>query len=174
VRCEECGFDFDSVSPADAPAALRGFGRRYRAPLTRLLAGEDDGLLRVRPEPQVWSAIEYAGHVRDVFALFDRRIAQILGEVDPDLEVVDHDQAVERGGYRQADVNQLAEDLGAGAERLAATVESLGPDQWRRAGWRNGETRTVDEIVRRALHEGHHHLLDIGRVLRAAREIRRS
>ena len=40
-RCEECGFEYASVSPADAAVALRSFGRRYRAPLTRFLDGED-------------------------------------------------------------------------------------------------------------------------------------
>ena len=45
-RCEECGFEYESMSPADAAAALRSFGKRYRAPLTRFLAGEDgDALL---------------------------------------------------------------------------------------------------------------------------------
>src|SRR5437016_6714812 len=100
TRCEECGFDPDSVTPDTAADAVRAFGRRYRAPLTRLLPGEDArAVLSKRPDPRVWSAVEYAAHVRDVFALFDRRIAQVAAEDDPALEVVDHEAAVEEGGY---------------------------------------------------------------------------
>ena len=70
-RCDECGFVYAEVSPEDAAEKLRSFGRRYRAPLTRFLAGEDgDTMLRQRPEEGVWSALEYAAHVRDVLALW--------------------------------------------------------------------------------------------------------
>lgn len=63
-RCEECGFDYDALAPADAPAAIRSFAKRYRAPLTRFLRGEDgDALVRRRPAPEVWSALEYAAPV---------------------------------------------------------------------------------------------------------------
>src|SRR5438132_6420420 len=59
--CEACGFDgagYDDVSLLDA---LRVLGPRWR----RLL-GESGADLRVRPEPDVWSAIEYAAHSRDI------------------------------------------------------------------------------------------------------------
>jgi len=49
-------------------------------------------------------------------------------------------------------------------------LEALTPDQWERAGTRDGEHRTVLDLARRGVHEGTHHLLDIGRVLRAVRQ----
>ena len=170
TRCEECGFDPDSVTPDTAPDAVRAFGRRYRAPLTRLLQGEDArAVLSQRPDLQVWSAVEYAAHVRDVFGLFDRRIAHVLAEENPDLEVVDHDAVVEEGRYRELDAAVVADQLAEGAERLGSTLESLAPGDWGRSGRREGEPRSVLEIARRAVHEGNHHLLDIGRVLRTVR-----
>lgn len=172
MRCEECGFDFDSIATRDASEALRGFGRRYRAPLSRLLPGEDDSVLRQRPEPETWSALEYAGHIRNVFALFDRRITRMVAEDDPDLEVVDHDRTVEEGRYREADPGELADDVTRAAESLAATVDRLDPEDWTRTGRRGDEVRTVDDVVRRGLHEGNHHLLDIGRSLRRVRAAR--
>jgi DinB family protein len=169
VRCDECGFEVDSVVPGEAAQTLRGFGRRYRAPLTRLLSGEDDSVLRRRPDPSTWSALEYAGHIRDVFALFGRRIDRMVADGDPDLEVIDHDVAVQEGRYCEADPAAMADDIAVQAESLAATVDRLGPTDWVRTGRRGGEVRTVDEVVRRALHEGHHHLLDVGRTLRRVR-----
>jgi hypothetical protein len=85
--CEECGFVYEDVDGADTPAAIRAFARRYRAPLTRFLRGEDgDALVRRRPAPETWSALEYAAHVRDVFLNYNRWVQQILAEDRPELE----------------------------------------------------------------------------------------
>ena len=74
-RCEECGFDPADLRPADMVVAIRSFGRRYRAPLMRGLAGEDlDAIVQASPGPGVWSAVEYASHVTDVFRTFDDRV----------------------------------------------------------------------------------------------------
>jgi hypothetical protein len=64
----------------------------------------------------------------------------------------------------------VADALAANAEQLAATVEAVPVDGWDRAGLRRGEERTVLLQARRAVHEGGHHLLDIGRGLRTVRE----
>jgi hypothetical protein len=170
TRCEECGFDFDGVTLESAPATVRDFGRRYKAPFTRLLKGEDEAVLATRPAPDVWSAIEYAAHVRDVFALFDRRVQQIIAEHEPALEVVDHDTLVAGGDYRALVPAVVVDDLAAAAEGLATRLEGLTPEQWERSGMREGERRTVLEVARRGAHEGSHHLLDVGRVLRAVRQ----
>jgi hypothetical protein len=45
---------------------------------------------------------------------------------------------------------------------------------WDRVGLRRGEERSVRFTARRAVHEGSHHLLDIGRGLRAVRDRRRA
>jgi len=170
VRCEECGFNPESVAPATAAGAVRELGRRYRAPLTRFLPGEDGPtVLAQRPDPLVWSAVEYAAHVRDVLALFDRRVAHVLSEHEPELEVVDHEAAVEEGRYRELDAVTVADELAAAAGRLARSLESLAPEDWERSGLRAGEPRSVLDIARRAVHEGSHHLLDVGRVLRTVR-----
>jgi hypothetical protein len=170
TRCDECGFDPGSVSPETAAATVRDFGRRYRAPLTRLLKGEDDTVLRTRPADGVWSGVEYAAHVRDVFVLFDRRVARMVAEDDPVLDVVDHDATVTAGGYRDLAVVTVAEELAAAADGLGARLEGLTPDEWARTGTRDGERRTVLEVAQRAVHEGNHHLLDIGRGLRVVRQ----
>src|SRR5207247_1517140 len=85
-RCLECGFEYDSVTPASAAETLRSFGARYEKPLSRFLPGEDgDALLRTRPGPWTWSALEYACHVRDVFDVYDERVRRVLTEDRPEL-----------------------------------------------------------------------------------------
>ncbi|MEA2932194.1 MAG: hypothetical protein QOI56_979 [Actinomycetota bacterium] len=169
--CQECGFVYTDLAGADTPAAIRAFARRYRAPLTRFLPGEDgDALVRQRPAPETWSALEYAAHVRDVFGNYERWLRQTLAEDRPLLEGPGPDLLAAEGRYNELDPVTVADELAANAERLAATVETVPDDGWDRVGIRRGEERSVRLSARRAVHEGNHHLLDIGRGLRAVRE----
>ena len=173
-RCDECGFVYAEVSPEDAVARLRSFGRRYRAPLTRFLGGEDgDAILRRRPEPGVWSALEYAAHVRDAIRFNGYLARRTLSEDRPTLPSPNPDQAAADNSYNDEDAAAVADDLEERAERLAAAVEANDdPTSWEcTAVWegRDGDF-TALYFVRNAVHEGHHHLLDIGRVLRHVRE----
>jgi hypothetical protein len=169
--CEECGFDYEALDPADVPAAVRSFAKRYRAPLTRFLRDEDgDSLVRQRPAPEVWSALEYAAHVRDVFANYDGWIRLCLDEVRPLLEGPGPDALAIDRRYNEDDPVAVADALAANAERLAATIETVPAQGWDRVGVRRDEDRSVRLMARRAVHEGSHHLLDVGRGLRAVRD----
>ena len=175
ARCEECGFELDALAPADVPAALRAFAKRYRAPLSRFLPGEDgDAVVRQRPAQGTWSALEYAAHMRDVFDNYDRWVRQILAEDRPVLEGLPPDELAEERRYNEDDPAAVAEALAANAERLAATFDAVPAGAWGRVGVRRGEERSVDLHARRAVHEGNHHLLDIGRGLRAVRDQRKA
>lgn len=170
MTCEECGFDWDSPPRAEVPGALRAFGRRYRAPLTRFLPGEDgDAVLRAHPAPGVWSALGYAAHVRDVFGAYRGRIERILAEDRPALAPLDPDAVAEAADYDALDPAEVVDELAAAAEALAATLEAMPPDGWDRVGTRDGGERSVLAVARGAVHEGGHHLLDIGRGLRTVR-----
>ena len=174
--CEECGFAYTDLAAADTPAAIRAFARRFRAPLTRFLPGEvGDALVRRRPAPDTWSALEYAAHVRDVFGNYEGWVRLTLAEDRPLLEGAGPDQLAAAGRYNELDPVTVADELAANAERLAATIEAVPDDGWDRVGIRHRDGYEDDErsvllTARRAVHEGNHHLLDIGRGLRAVRE----
>ena len=168
-RCPECAFEPDRFGPAELPAAVSALGRRYGTPLQRLLPGETTDVLRAHPLDGTWSALEYACHVRDVLVLFDGRIQRMLVETDPDLGWWDHEAAVEADDYAGEDPSGVAKALEAHAAGLAATLSGVPERGWQRTGRRTGDVFTVLGAGRFALHEGHHHLLDMGRVLRAAR-----
>jgi Mycothiol maleylpyruvate isomerase N-terminal domain len=173
--CSECGFDYDACSPAATPKTLRGFGRRYRIPLVRGLPGEDlDGLLRKRPDPQTWSALEYACHTRDGFALYEHRIGVVLVEDRPMLPRMRRDEVALERDYNSQKPAEVSEELAVAAEALAARLESVPPQAWVRVGVRDNLEMTIDWMARNVVHEGTHHLLDIGRSLRAARQPRDS
>jgi hypothetical protein len=168
--CAECLFEFDAWEAAAIVEAFAAFGRKYGAPLTRGLPGEDlDTLLRTRPTADTWCALEYACHARDVFRVTEHRIGRALGEDRPEFRRIDPDAGAADGNYIGQDpatvVTEIADVTGALSERL----RGLTTEEWTRAGVREGEDLSVHWLAVNAVHEGQHHLLDIGRSLRGAR-----
>ena len=170
-RCLECGFEYESVTPASAPDVLRKFGRRYEAPLTRFLPGEDGpSLVRTRPGPWTWSALEYACHVRDVFDVYDERVRRVLNEDRPELVSMQRDERAVRDRYNEQDPATVTGQLAVNADRLAQTFTGVGEDAWDRVGLQpSAGERDLRWMAGNVVHEGNHHLLDIGRVLRTVR-----
>src|SRR4051812_43707817 len=93
--CAECGFDFDTADPVAITESIGKAGKRLRAPLTRGLKEEDLlAVLRTRPEPDHWSALEYACHVRDALELNVTRVNAVLGQDRVEFRAFGRDQAV--------------------------------------------------------------------------------
>lgn len=169
-RCAECGFDPADLRRRDAPVAVRAFGRRYEAPLTRGLPGEDlDEVVRHCPDPGVWSALAYGGHVVDIFRVFDDRVRAALDGREPGELVVDWEGRVAAAEPTLARERVVA-DLADAADALAVTLAEVDDTEWGLPGYNGrGDRVTVADLAAIAVHEGSHHLLDVGRVLRAAR-----
>ena len=167
--CPECGFD--PAATADVAAEIDALGRKFAAPLTRYLPGEDGpALLRTRPEPGTWSPLEYACHVRDVLRLFEERTRLMVAEPGVRFTPWDHEAAVTDDAYDAEDPAVVADELVAATSAYAATLRALDPSEWAASGERaDGAVFTVDSLARYGLHEAKHHQLDIGRGLRAAR-----
>ncbi len=167
--CPECRFDGAAV--ADVAGEIDALGRKFAAPLTRYLPGEDGpALLRTRPAPDVWSPLEYACHVRDVLRVFEERTRAMVAEPGVDFGWWDHEAAVTDDAYNEQDPVEVATDVASATTRYATTLRALDDDQRQASGERRGgEVFTVDSLARYALHEAKHHQLDIGRGLRAAR-----
>ncbi|HVF31713.1 MAG TPA: DinB family protein [Acidimicrobiales bacterium] len=171
--CGECGFDARELSDAELVSRCATFGRRFSAPLTRFLPGEDGrAVLRRRPAPEVWSALEYATHVRDVLAFYRQRVERVLTEDRPELHAVGFGSRPEEDAHAGSDPEVVAGELSVEASALAALLEGLDEAGWQRVGLSSdgsGDERSVRVLAERAVHDAHHHLLDVGRSLRAAR-----
>src|SRR5947207_13385538 len=81
--CGEGGLESDSISPRDAAQALRSYPRRYRAVIGPFI--DDEDVLRRRPDPKTWSALEYTAHVADVFESLTPDIVKMVQQDDPRL-----------------------------------------------------------------------------------------
>jgi S-DNA-T family DNA segregation ATPase FtsK/SpoIIIE len=172
-RCEECGFDYASEDEASLPERLRTLGRRYTAPLSRFLPGEDGpALLRSHPVEGAWSALEYACHMRDVFEVLPARVEQALIEDVPHFEPMRREERVAELAYNEQDPAEVATAISANADAAADLFEGLAPEQWDRRAIANYPVRTERTVLwvgQHLVHEAHHHLLDVGRTMRVAR-----
>ncbi len=167
--CAECGFDNATMDNAALTALIAAHARKFRAPLTRFLPGEDgEVILRQRSSADVWSALEYARHQVDAIDWYGERIDLVLREDRPQLLGRDFTLAPP---INDTDAATLADEIAAAATAVSDRLGALTMAQWQRVGIgsSDGGERDIRNLASRLAHEGHHHLLDIGRSLRAAR-----
>lgn len=154
--CTECGFDPSAVQRAALAELVHENTRGWYGALD----GPDAA---VRPGPQTWSRLEYACHVRDVHRLFDRRLALMLAQDDPEFENWDQDATALEEQYGAQDPTVVGVELVEAAADVAATYAAVRDDQWARTGRRsNGSVFTVESLGVYHLHDVVHHLHDVG------------
>ena len=125
-------------------------------------AGPD---LRVRPEPHVWSAIEYAAHSRDITALHRFGVEQALTGGEPVYPAIVADDLIQTAAanYVEEDPRIVVDTLDDEAGRLADLAVAAPTDRWE-LGITIGEERsTVRRLLEHALHDSLHHLGDVQR-----------
>jgi hypothetical protein len=156
-RCPECGFDASSCAPASVPGLLRANAGAWG----RVLAGPASELRR-RPSSDRWAPLEYACHVRDVCALYHRRLGLMLAEDDPLYPNWDQDATAVEQDYLGQDPAAVAPELRVAAEVLAAAFEHVEGAQWDRPGRRSdGAVFSVASFSRYMIHDPVHHLYDV-------------
>jgi DinB family protein len=160
-RCGACGFEGEGYTDAALLDDLRSLGQRWRQ-----LLGAAGIELRSRPEPDTWSALEYAAHSRDITALHAYGVEQALVQDEPVIPAVGDDLIESAAAtYGDEDPDAVLDALAAEAERLAQLAEDAGVDAWTR-GLTVGEERSeVRRLLEHALHDSRHHLDDVERGL---------
>jgi hypothetical protein len=155
-QCDQCGLSAGEIKPED-------FGQR-----AFVTAEEWVQILRsspavtARPQPDVWSPLEYGAHVRDVYRIFDARLVQMLTEDDPTFTYWNQDETAINEAYSEQDPEVVADELEAAAQRFVARIQSLTPEQYRRRGRRSdGAEFTVATFLQYFLHDVIHHLWDV-------------
>ncbi len=152
--CPDCGYRADTPHAA-IPVLVRGHLDRWAAVL-----GRDD--VRVRPEPAVWSDLEYACHVRDVYRVFGERLRLMVAEDDPAFADWDQDAVALEQRYWEADPDQVRAELLEAGAAIADAFAAVPDDAWQRTGRRsNGSTFTVETLAWYFLHDDVHHLVDV-------------
>ena len=154
--CPECGTDVSAVPRERLVDALRETAHEWPALLS------DTDRARRRPSPDVWSGLEYACHVRDVYRLFDHRLERMLTEDDPLFANWDQDATAVADDYAHQDPAVVSGELTAAAEALAQRLATVTGAQWQRTGRRSdGAFFTVESFARYLLHDPAHHVHDV-------------
>lgn len=155
--CPECGAWIGALSIVDIADANRVNVRGWTSVLER-----DEGWLRTRPEPGVWSPLEYACHVRDVFRLFAERLDLMLSEENPSFANWDPNRTQEEERYNLATPHVVREELAASGEAIAKKFDEITSEQLARTGHRSdGADFTVETFARYEIHDPVHHLWDV-------------
>ncbi|MBV8981283.1 MAG: DinB family protein [Acidimicrobiia bacterium] len=158
TSCDECGFEYESVPPDDIGSALRS---NAQALIDALSSG--DGV-RSRPEPDIWSPLEYACHVRDVLGVQLARVARGLAEDTPSFEPMQRDARPARLRYNEQDPVVVREQVLDAASALADVFDGLGEEQLARTviyNWPVEMVRPLSWVGRHTVHELVHHRGDI-------------
>ena len=160
-HCDACGFEGGSFDDNSLLKSLRDQGDLWRSMLEA--AGPE---LRVRPEPRVWSSIEYAAHTRDILALHVYGVGQALVVDEPVFPDISGDLVDSAAStYAESIPEEVAVELATNGTQLADVAERAGIDSWGR-GLTIGESRSnVRQLLEHALHDSLHHLGDVERGL---------
>ena len=154
--CPECGFDTRAIERAEVPELIRENASGWQ----EIFSTHPD--VRSRPRPDVWSPLEYACHVRDVFRLYEYRLGLMLTEDEPHYPNWDQDATAIEQRYAEQDPDRVIIELRLAAESIAAAFAKVDGDQWSRTGIRSdGAKFTVDTFARYFVHDPVHHLNDV-------------
>jgi hypothetical protein len=159
-HCDECGFDGRSMTIDTVIESLRQLPPQISAVVTPV----DPARLRMRLQPDTWSALEYLGHLRDLMAYHRWLVEQAVVDDQPVLAAPDPDAAVANSGFQDADRDELLAQFARRVERLAVLLEGLSPPALDRPLIID---RPIDVrlVARSALHEGYHHRADLARIV---------
>ena len=163
AACAECGLDFELLTIDDAADIINACGPQFRAAFA--VAHGDRERVRAKPDPDVWSSLEYVVHVRDSVRYHGALTNRALKEDRPQFEVPNPDAIAQNQGYNDADLDEVLDSLEQQTTRLAARVRSLDEDDLDRVVIRAGDEITLRYMVGNAAHECHHHLQDVQRLL---------
>jgi hypothetical protein len=166
--CEQCGFNYGTGDLQGTVTLLVRQAAESAMALTKAAAGPDSNVVRLRPEPDVWSAIEYACHIRDVLEVQRLRIAQCLAEERPVYAPMDRAGRVKQEKYEFQNPIEVGAAVMKFAREFGAAARVLTPPELGRLGLYNYPVRaprSLSWIVRHTAHEIQHHRHDIIEIL---------
>ena len=154
--CPECGFDPAAQSTDALPTRIHDTAMAWSDVLARTDVG-------VRPEPAVWSPLEYACHVRDVHVVFAERVRLMLEVDEPAFANWDQDATAVESDYGSQDPAEVAVRLIEAAGTVASLYATVTDATKDRCGRRSDDSVfTVESLGTYHLHDVVHHLHDVG------------
>ena len=159
-RCTEdfCGFEWDAVISSEVGQRII----KSAAEIANLISSNSTS--NSRPTNEVWSPVEYAGHVRDVLFNIRDRLIVAINEDNPLCKGLFGTSRIELGLYKNDAPAVVAEELRVAASLFARTWDRIPEtirDRTMVYGWPRLADRSLHWVAAQALHEVEHHLSDI-------------
>ena len=156
-HCPICGFTFTGRSIEDAITDLEALAEAWGA----LLAAS--GPLEQRPSPERWSALEYAGHVRDVLLTIRERCILAVIRDDGVGAPIHREERMAAGLGVCGTPAEVAGDLTTATSLLRRTLLAMDGQHDERViqySPISPFTTSVRWMANQAAHESGHHLDD--------------
>lgn len=156
--CPECRYEVRDFDVTTVGELIRKNAQEW----IEIIAATPVETLRERPRPDRWSALEYACHVRDVFALYNYRLGLMLNEDGPHYPNWNQDETAIEKYYGSSNPIEVAVEIKANAEALARHFGLVREEDWERTGYRSdGAAFTIETFARYLMHDPAHHLWDV-------------
>ena len=171
--CDECGFNGGTLDLSAAVARFRALPDRWSEVMS-----QDEEQLRARPEPDTWCAVEYAQHVVSAIGGIEWAARVFAAGRSPDWDELSEDSLLgvfehDTHDCVRFDIADTLESLGAVARSMATFAESLTPEEQAQiAVYYKDQVINTTAVIRHALHDAEHHLLDVRRGI-ARQQLRR-
>lgn len=160
-ECAQCGFSYDL-----SRAGAAGDDIRERVGEVTAILGNAGVDVRSRPRPEVWSALEYGCHLRDVLLVQRERVLAARRVNRADCVPMGREERVEHDGYSEQEPDAVARQLADAATLFGNVLARLGADDWDRTviyNYPETHERSLRWVAVHTAHEVQHHLLDIRR-----------
>jgi len=157
-RCDECGFDGDRWSDAEAISAVAELPAEWR----RVLRGLAPVTIGRRPNAQMWSIGEYTDHVRET--VFGMRFILDIALADPGVDLGEPPESVFEAEAREVDLETALTGFDREVLELCNALTALPVESWRLSVIVGGDEVDAHWIVRHALHDVTHHIGDVQRI----------
>jgi hypothetical protein len=151
---------YDESGAPDAGERIRSLA----AEVAEWVRGTRDARLTDRPAPGVWSALEYACHVRDVLLVQRERVLAVRRGEGDGVTSMGRDERVEHDGYNAQRPDDVATQVDQAALLFSGVLARLGDDDWGvTVGYRFPvpARRSLRWVAVHTTHEVAHHLHDI-------------
>jgi len=158
-QCDACGFDSDLYDRADTISSQT----IVPAVLGASFAGVADEVLEIRPDEHTWSIAEYVDHVQEVAFVNRSAIDMALNEPGADLGPAP--EPVFSDTLRSVDVAAALAACTGEYEALRQRLGALTDEQWSATVTVDDHPISVDWFARHVVHDGLHHMADIGRIV---------
>lgn len=159
-RCTEdfCGFEWDAVISSEVGQRII----KSAAEIANLISTNSTS--NARRTPEVWSPVEYTGHVRDVLFNIRDRLIVAINEDNPLCKGLFGTSRIELGLYKNDSPAVVVKELMVAASLFVRTWDRIPEtirDKTMVYGWPRLADRSLHWVAAQALHEVEHHLSDI-------------